>query len=598
MMSKLIQYSRYLVLIMLICFFSKARGQNNKTYLHLKPMDDAALLFSQQNKDTLFDNPPAVLEYIARLPKSLQAKGYITSSVDSFFKIQDTFFVQLFLGEKYRWGSLSANESDWPVLNQAGIFQNEFSKKPFDPALVQETYEKLLDYFENNGYPFARVSLDSIIITNDLISGKLTVVPGQLYYLDTIHIKGNAKISNTFLWNFLNIQPHTLYNKSVLNAINKRLVELPYIQQTQAWEIRMLNTGAELNLFLENKKSNQVDLLVGLLPSGGTAGGKLLLTGEANLDIRNPFGYGETLALNWQQLQDKSPRLNLFFARPYIFKSPFGVNLGFQLYKKDSAYLNIQAQVGLQYVLSAKQSGTVYLKYTRTNLLEVDTLFVKSTHQLPDVIDLSSTGLVLQYDFNNTDYRFNPRKGNELQVQAGFGDKVIRKNNTILQLKDTGFNFENLYDTLQLKSYQVSFKTAAAHYFPLGKQSTIKTTFYGGIFQSPHYYLNELFQIGGYKILRGFDEESIYCNRYAVASFEYRYLLGQNSYLFGFTDLGYTHFENSLLQFNHTYIGVGGGIAFETNAGIFNISYAIGKRDDEKLDFRQSKIHIGFISLF
>lgn len=597
-MSKLIQYSRHIILFMLICFFSKTWGQNNKIFLRLKPLDHAAIVFSQQNKDSVFADKQILLEYLAKLPKSLQARGFITSSVDTFYQEKDTFFAQIFLGEKYHWSELNANESDWPILNSAGIYKSDFSKKPFDPAMVQMAYEKLLDYFENNGYPFARVSLDSIRISNDLINGKLDIRPGQLYYLDTILIKGNAKISNIFLWNFLNIQPHTVYNKSVLNSINKKLMELPYIQQTQPWEIRMLNTGAELNFFLENKKSNQVDLLLGLLPSGGTDGGKLLLTGEANLDIRNPFGYGETMVLNWQQLQNKSPRLNLFFQRPYIFKSPFGINVGFQLYKKDSSYLNILGQVGLQYLLSAKQSGTVFIKFARTNLLDVDTLFIKSAHRLPDVIDLSITGLVLQYDFNNTDYRFNPRKGNELQVQAGFGNKVIRKNNTILQLKDTAFNFENLYDTIQLKSYQLTFKTSAVHYFPLGKQSTFKTTFYGGIFQSPHYYLNELFQIGGYKIMRGFDEESIYCNRYAVGSFEYRYLLGQNSYIYGFMDLGYTHFENALLQFSNTYIGMGGGLAFETNAGIFNISYAVGKRNDEKLDFRQSKIHIGFISLF
>lgn len=579
------------------CFSVKTFGQNNQIYLHITPVDQAALLFSKQNKDTVFNSRQFAFEFIDKLPKNLQAQGYISSSIDTFYMIQDTLQIHLFLGQKYLWGNLRANEDDWPVLNQAGIYKNDWMKRPFDPLLVQNAYKKLLDYYENNGHPFARVTLDSITIHQQTISGKLILSPGRIYYLDTILIKGNAKISNVFLWHFLNLQPHTLYNQSGLDRINKRIQELPYIQQLQPWELKMLNTGAELNLYLENKKSNQVDVLVGLLPSG-TNDGKFLLTGEANLDMRNPFGYGETLTLNWQQLQNKSPRLNIFFARPYIFKSSFGINGGFQLYKKDSSYLNIQAQFGFQYLLSSKQSGSVYLKWARTNLLDVDTLFVKTTHQLPDVSDLSTASLVLQYDFNNTDYRFNPRKGNELQLQTGFGKKLIRKNNTILQLKDTGFNFDHLYDTVQLNTYQAFLKASATHYFPLGKQSTFKTTIYGGIYQSPHYYLNELFQIGGYKILRGFDEESIYCNRYAVGSLEYRYLLGQNSALFGFTDFGYTFFKNSLLQYQHTYIGIGGGIAFETNAGIFNISYAIGKRDDVKLDFRQSKIHIGFISLF
>jgi hypothetical protein len=43
---------------------------------------------------------------------------------------------------------------------------------------------------------------------------------------------------------------------------------------------------------------------------------------------------------------------------------------------------------------------------------------------------------------------------------------------------------------------------------------------------------------------------------------------------------------------------MGMGMAFETKTGIFNISYAVGKRNDVKLDLRQSKIHLGFVSIF
>ncbi len=585
------------ILVCLLCW-QIGFCQNNSMRLRIIPVDGSARMYSQQFKDTVFTDRPAVLEYIARLPKLLQAQGFITSSMDTFYQAGTIFYVKLFLGEKYSWDAIRANEADWPLLNLAGIYQNTLNKKPVEPGMVEKVYNQLLDYFENNGYPFARVALDSISIRDGAISGKLEIRPGQLYYLDTILVNGQAKISPAFLWNFLNLRPHTVYNKSALDNLNKRLSELPYITQTQPWEINMLNTGASLRLFLENRKSNQVDVLLGLLPSNGQVGGKLLLTGEANLDIRNPFGYGEALSLNWQQLQNKSPRLNISFQRPYIFHSPFGISTGFQLYKKDSSYLNLQAQVGVQYLLSARQSGTVFVKFARTNLLEVDTQFVKTTHHLPDVIDLGSLSLVLQYEFNNTDYRFNPRRGNDVQIQAGFGNKNIRKNNTILQLKDTAFNYESLYDTIQLKSYQLTTKITASHYFPLGKQSTFKTTLYAGYFHSPDYFLNELFQIGGYQVMRGFDEESIYCNRYAVGSFEFRYLLGQNSYLFGFTDLGVAHFENALSHYTHTYLGAGAGMAFETNAGIFNISYAIGKRDDVRFDFRQSKIHLGFISLF
>ncbi len=40
------------------------------------------------------------------------------------------------------------------------------------------------------------------------------------------------------------------------------------------------------------------------------------------------------------------------------------------------------------------------------------------------------------------------------------------------------------------------------------------------------------------------------------------------------------------------------GMAFETKAGIFNISYAASKEDDQKFNLRQSKIHLGYVNYF
>jgi hypothetical protein len=49
---------------------------------------------------------------------------------------------------------------------------------------------------------------------------------------------------------------------------------------------------------------------------------------------------------------------------------------------------------------------------------------------------------------------------------------------------------------------------------------------------------------------------------------------------------------------SHTYLGTGFGMALETKAGILNLSYAVGKRNDASFSFRQSKIHFGFVSIF
>jgi hypothetical protein len=286
------------------------------------------------------------------------------------------------------------------------------------------------------------------------------------------------------------------------------------------------------------------------------------------------------------------------YQQPYIFRSPFGVSLNFQLYKQDSLYLNISGQLGIQYELTQHQSGAVIIQNSSTSVLSVDTNLVKGANMLPAIADINSTSLGLQYNFYNTDYRFNPRRGNEFSVAGSFGNKNIKKNNAVIRIKDPNFNAEQLYDSVKLRSYQFRLQGAIAKYFPLGRQSALKLAVNAGWFQSPDYFQNELFRIGGFKLLRGFDEESIYTNRYSVETIEYRYLLARNSWFYGFTDLGWAAYNVNNIKFSHTYVGFGIGLSLETNTGIFSISLAEGKRDDARLNFQQSKIHLGFISLF
>ena len=323
------------------------------------------------------------------------------------------------------------------------------------------------------------------------------------------------------------------------------------------------------------------------------------ISNDANL--KNTLGNGESIGLNWQQLQPQSPRLNLSFLQPYLLNTPFGLNTSFDLYKQDSSYLNINLMLGVQYTLSAHQTGTVFIKDMISNLLNVDTLQVIAAHALPTEADISSISLGLTYEFNNTNYRFNPRRGNELQFLGSAGTKKVKENPQILKLKDpndTSFSFGNLYDTVKLQSYQFLLKLVAAHYFPLSRASTLKLGFNGGVYNSPNTYRNELFLIGGYKLLRGFDEESILASQYAVGTLEYRYLVGLNSYLFTFVDGGWAKNNVPGYNLNSTFLGLGLGMAFETKAGIFNISYAMGKRDNTNFNFHDAKIHLGYVSFF
>jgi outer membrane translocation and assembly module TamA len=589
---------KVLVVVMIMVAFPAILTAQYKLYI--EPVDrDSIFLKDSLKLQTDFRNRDACSDYIDRLPAMLIAKGYAAASVDSVLLDTLQAKIILYVGETLKWTGIRTDSVDKRILDGVAWNSKNMSAKPVNLQQFEAIRQKMLNNLENTGYPFAAIYLDSVQLSDGSLTGNLKIDMGPLYKIDSIRNMGTAKISNTFLQHYLGILNGSIYKKEKLQLISKKITELPYVQEQQPWNMTLLGTGSILNLYLAPKKSSQVNVLLGLLPANAqTVNNKLLITGEANVNLRNSLGGGETIGLNWQQIQIKSPRLDIAFTQPYLFNSPFGVDFKFDLFKKDSSFINIGGQAGIQYAVSSNQTGSVFIQNLKTNLLTVDTIQVKNARQLPQEADVSSINLGVNYQFYNTDYRFNPRSGNEVEIIATAGTKKIKKNNVIIKLTDDFFDYNSLYDTFKLKSYQFRVNVKAAHYFRLNKSSTIKTAINGGWFQSPNIFRNELFQIGGYKLLRGFDEESIFASQYGVATLEYRYLLGQNSFLFAFADGGTTRNTSQSRNIQNNFIGGGLGMAFETKAGIFNISYAAGKRDDLKFNLRQAKIHLGYVNYF
>ena len=593
-----------LLILFFCCFFFR---------MEVKAQDKYAVTYWFLDKDTLhtaeslglkqgFSSRTECISYMNSVVDQQKMKGFITFSVDSVHYDSLRAEAWVFAGARYIWKNIRVPGNEASLFSALGYQEKLFNGKAVDLNKLQQFQERMLGYMDNHGYPFAKFQLDSLVMDGGEVSGVWAVEKGPHYKIDSITVTGTAKISKYYLQQYLEIPNGSYYREDKLEAISRRIMELPFLKESRPWNMTMVGTGSVVNLYLDTRRSSQVNAIVGFLPANQTLGGKMLITGEANLNLKNAFGGGETLGLNWQQLQIQSPRLNVVFQQPYMFRSRFGFDFNFDLFKKDSSFLNINLILGLQYMVSQRQQGKLFFQSFRTNLITVDTNAIKSTKALPQFLDVSTQNLGVDYSFNNTDYRLNPRKGNEWYIVMSGGLRKIRENNTILGLTTdaTGkpYDFSTLYDTLKLRTYMFRMKLAGAHYFRTGKQSTIRTAISGGWLQTENPFRNELFQIGGYKLLRGFDEESIYASQYAVGTVEYRYLIGVNAYLFAFADGGWARDKSFGTAISHTYFGTGFGLALETKAGILNLSYAVGKRDDQNFSLRQSKIHFGFVSIF
>ena len=184
-------------------------GGSYQLNLHYLDKDS---LFPQQLPDlrTSFVNLPQCADYINKIPSLLSMKGFPAASVD---RIQfDTGFaeIDIYLGRQQSLVQLETSHIEKGALDQSGYIEKNFTGKPIHFSQLDQLKEQLLNYYEKTGYPFAAVFLDSITFNAASMKAILKVNKGPLYHIDSIRIKGKAKISNAFLQRYLGIS-----NKSI-----------------------------------------------------------------------------------------------------------------------------------------------------------------------------------------------------------------------------------------------------------------------------------------------------------------------------------------------------------------------------------------------
>lgn len=572
----------FLSVIVFYCYTISASSQS--VTLRIETVDAVDINTILDTK-TSFSNKAGCIDYVQQIPLRLKAKGFITASIDSISEQERNVLVKLFVGKQYVWKNLVIPDD---IKSNVHFDSRDLTKLP----------QEVLNYCQNTGYPFAQVSFDSIIFSqNNEISGHLHVDKGIEYRMDSIRIYGNANISNNFLQHYLKQPNGVLFSNEKLEKIDNRIAQLPYISSYKKADILMLGTSYLVNLYLQPKRVNKFDAIIGFLPNNNQNDGKLLLTVDAKLNLLNAFAKGEQISLNWQQIQPQSPRIDIGFAMPYIFNTNAGFSFNFNLYKRDSAFLNLTTDIGLDYELSDKSRFKIFLSNFSTRIIQVDTASIIINKKLPAILDANITNLGVEYIMDKaTGTKYNKRSGYELKITGSFGTKKIKQNAGITSIKTGGIDYSGLYDSIETNSYQVKTKIYAGKYIALGKQTVLKLAANYGLLYTKSYLQNELYQVGGFKLLRGFDEENIFTNQYVVGTAEYRFLLNANSYFYGFTDIGFT--KNIITNKDYKYVGAGLGLALDTKQGLLNVSLAAGKRNDLPFNLRETKIHVGIVSNF
>lgn len=574
--------SKYFCLIS--CFVTAIMYSQSIYTLHINNTN-CQPVFKKVTYKKQFPNTMLLYKEINKVYSSLIYEGYLLTSTDSIKHDSLNYEAFLFIGSKFKWGTLFFDKKDEVVLRKLG-YNNVFnSGKTFRYKAVAEMMKKVIVYYENNGYPFVATKFDSIKLSEQGISAKLKIDKNSRVILDSLIMEGDAKLNQVFLQRYLGIRPSMLYNEEAFSSISKKIKQLSFVSETKPPVMRMTEKSNKLYLFLNKKSASQFDGIVGILPNdkGGT-----VFTGDVKLKLVNGiFKNGETIDINWRRLQTQTQDLKAKIIYPYILGTPVGIDYAIKIYKKDSSFIDVTNMLGLNYYFNGLNNLKVFYKQRNANLISTNGLLNATV--LPEYADITTKSYGVGCFIEKMDYRLNPKRGVSINIQASVGNRQIRKNPKIGDLA---------YSSIPILSTQYQSEIEFSGYVPLVKSHIIKLGAQAGSVFGSTIYKNELYRIGGLKTLRGFDEESIYASTYVIPTIEYRFIFEKNSNIFLFGEGAWYENNSTLLYLNDTPVSIGAGINFETKAGIFNLTYALGKQQGNSFDLRIGKIHAGLTALF
>jgi outer membrane protein assembly factor BamA len=517
-----------------------------------------------QNK---FDNYKNLENEIYSLKKKLTRRGYIDISIDKITKQNDSLFeAKLLVGKKIDLIRIYYTSEFNPELlnfidHTAGdhFFELKISN-------LEKTLNQLNSKIAEEGDPFSTLQLVELSkLNSSLISADLKIVSNQKRRIDKIIVKGYEKFPKSYIKRFLKLKTGKSFNLNGIKEKVELLEDLRFASKIKDPEVLFTKDSTTLYLYLEKTRTNNFDGFLGFGTNENT--NKIEFDGYLDLRLINNLNYGETLNLFYKSDEIDQQTFRVDADMPYLFASPVGLQVGLNIFRKDSTFLNAKQYVKINYQINPQHRLGIGVNSTNsTNLLENDT----------DVLnDYVSNYYTLNYNYIKPQF-YDPLFPINFwfNLSSGFGDRS----------NDSGKQKQRIFS---LDTYKI---------FNLNNKNSIYTRLNGAILSSDDYLDNELFRFGGINSIRGFEENSLVANLYGVINTEYRYRLSNSLYVHSVFDAAY--FQNQLTDRNEKLFGFGFGLGLLTNSGLFRLNYSSGKTENRPFKLSDSKVHISLTATF
>lgn len=544
------------LLVVLLLFLLSTVHSQTKT-LSLKFKDNSQTELGELlNPQTIHTDSTSVYEEAKSLLNKLQRYGFLASEITVSKKNDSLYIAHIDTNTRIEKITLVFKKDERPDY----IKENELTL-PFEA--LQNTLDELQNYYEAQGAGFTEIQLKNLTTDTNTLHAHVYIKASQKRTINKVVTKGYKDFPKKFIRHHLKLKPTTPFNQKTLQNTSNSLKTLDFISETKKPEVLFTKDSTLLYIYIKKKRANRFDGLVGFTTKEDSD--KLQFNGYIDITLKNIFNKGTTFSLYWNNNGNQQENLKIGAAVPYIANSPISPEVNFEIYKQDSSFINIDFKLKVKYLVNRNNRlGLTLHSKSSTNLLEEET---------DEILSYATNYYGLTYDYN-----------------------LQHKN---IQLQRLGIRSELMYGTksiAQTTTPQYNLSFVISYLETLNRRSRVFLQNSSAALLGDNIVHNELFLIGGANSIRGFNEQSIFCSSYNYSTIEYRLLTNLQSYLYTFSDLGFT--ENEVTQTEDRFYSFGLGYAYNTKAGAIDLSYAFGKQNKNPIDFNKGMFHIKLTSFF
>jgi outer membrane protein insertion porin family len=487
--------------------------------------------------------------------------------------------------------NISIDENEQTFISNIIIEQSPDSNFVFEDKLLwlknsrfskhelERAFADILDDFENRGFPFASIAVNSIYIYQDTSESKsladiyISINAGAKSQINRVEVVGNSKTKTDFILKSSGIKLGEEYSQSKIDEIPIRLNRLRFFDLTEkpTYYFNTANEGI-LRISIKERQTNNFDGIIGYVPSA-SSGEKGFFTGFLNVALRNLFGTGRNALFRWQSESKLSQEFEIRYLEPWVFNFPLNFETTLFQRKQDTTYVQRSFSGKLEYLATHQISASLLVGTESVIATEssAGNFFTDNSSSL-------TTGINFKIDSMNDFY--NPTSG-------------VYFSNTYMY---TNKKINNKLNSFSSGLQRFEFDLAYVHQF-INEQAAYLSVHLREL-RGGNYGISDFYFLGGTNSLRGYRERQFYGNRIIWSNLEYRFLLSLKSYAFVFYDNGYflrsEDISKSIFETSSFKMGYGFGIKIETGIGVLGVSFALAKGDS----FSDGKIHFGIVNEF